>query len=221
MKVCTDACLFGAWVANKLVQNKITAKNILDIGCGTGLLSLMLAQKTNAVIDSVEIDASAFDQAKQNISLSSWKEKIQLYHNSINNFEPLTRYDFIICNPPFYEDQLKSKDESRNTAMHSSSLSFAELVAAIKLHLCITGTAALLLPYSIVDKFEELLNKEKLFIFEKLNVKHSPHHPFFRTCILVSNKEIISSENSLSIKGADQFYTFEFVELLKDYYLNL
>ena len=101
MKVCTDACLFGAWVANKLVQNKITAKNILDIGCGTGLLSLMLAQKTNAVIDSVEIDASAFDQAKQNISLSSWKEKIQLYHNSINNFEPLTRYDFIICNPPF------------------------------------------------------------------------------------------------------------------------
>ena len=100
MKVCTDACLFGAFVANE-IQDK-TINHILDIGAGTGLLSLMLAQKSNAAIDAVEIDKSTYEQAEENISQSSWKEKITVYNSGIADFYSNYKYDLIISNPPFF-----------------------------------------------------------------------------------------------------------------------
>ena len=132
MKVCTDACLFGAWVANKIELNEINADNILDIGCGTGLLSLMLAQKTKAQIDAVEIDKNAFEQAKENINLTEWKEQINIHHGSIIDFKSNKKYDLIICNPPFYENQLKSVDSARNKAMHATTLSYKDLIFVLK-----------------------------------------------------------------------------------------
>ena len=220
MKVCTDACLFGAWVAKKIEENKIKADNILDIGCGTGLLSLMIAQKSSAQIDAVEIDKDAFDQAKENIALSAWREKINIYHNSITNFRTSTKYELIICNPPFYENQLKSNNDIRNKALHATELSFLELANALKNNLTKKGLAAVLLPSAFVKKFEEILFAQQLFIVEKLNVAHSTLHPFFRSMLLISTIKEDLSEYSLLIKKSENEYSTEFIELLKDYYLN-
>ena len=220
MKVCTDACLFGAWVANKIELKEINADNILDIGCGTGLLSLMLAQKTQAQIDAVEIDKNAFKQAKENINLTEWKEQINIHHGSIIDFKSPKKYGLIICNPPFYENQLKSVDAARNKAMHATTLSYQDLIIALKNNLSQGGSAAVLLPYYAIKKFEETLLNHQLFIYEKCNVSHSPKHPFFRKIVIFSRVKKESSEYSISIKNNNNFYSEEFIELLKDYYLN-
>ena len=220
MKVCTDACLFGAWVAKKIEENKIKTDNILDIGYGTGLLTLMVAQKSTAQIDAVEIDENAFVQAEENIGLSTWKHRIRIYNNCITNYKSSNKYELIICNPPFYENQLKSNNDGRNKAMHATTLSYLELADSLKKNLAENGFAAVLLPYSIVKNFEEVLFTQQLFIVEKMNVAHSPLHPFFRSMLLISTIKEDLSKYSLSIKKSEKEYSTEFIELLKDYYLD-
>ncbi len=221
MKVCTDACLFGAWVAQKIEQNKIKADNILDIGCGTGLLALMIAQKSTAQIDAVEINKDAFEQAVENINLSDWSARINIHNNSIVDFRSSKKYELIICNPPFYENQLKTKNDLRNVAMHATTLSYLELAIAIKINLAENGFAAILFPYSSIKNFEEILLTKQLFIAEKLNFAHSPLHPYFRSILLISETEKELSEHSLSIKNIDNEYSKGFKEILKDYYLKI
>ena len=221
MKVCTDACLFGAWVAKKLQGNKIKADDILDIGCGTGLLSLMIAQKSTGQIDAVEIDKNAFEQANENFDLSAWCERIHNHHCSVTDFQSLKKFDLIISNPPFYENQLKSENYDRNRAMHTTSLSYLELSIAIKKNLTTNGHAAVLLPYFSIQKFEEVLISQRLFVVEKLNAAHSPTHKFFRSMLLISNIENQPTQHSISIKDTDGGYSTEFKQLLKDYYLDM
>jgi tRNA1Val (adenine37-N6)-methyltransferase len=220
MKVCTDACLFGAWVADKLEKKEIVTKKIFDIGCGTGLLSLMLAQKTYAKIDAIEIDADAFLQATENIENSPMKNKINIFHGPIHQFFAHEKYDFIICNPPFYENQLKSDDESKNAAMHSTTLTFTELANALRNSLAANGIAAVLIPHNRVNDFKEALSNVQLFIKEQLNVSHAPNKKTFRSCLLISGNADIIVEKSISIKNNINEYSTEFIELLKDYYLN-
>lgn len=221
MKVCTDACLFGAWVAKNLEENKISAEHILDIGCGTGVLSLMLAQKSEAKIDAVEIDDIAFQQAKENINLSVWSERISIHKSSIINYISSKKYDLIISNPPFYENQLKSESNERNKAMHDITLSYKELAVSIKKNLNKNGYAAILLPYSAVRKFEDIMSTMRLFVSEKFNVAHSPNHLPFRNILLFSAKTHAITEHLLTIKNLDKEYSKNFKELLKDYYLHL
>lgn len=221
MKVCTDACLFGAWVANKLEREKMISQNILDIGCGTGLLSLMLAQKTGGIIDAVEINENAFLQAKENIALSPWKERINIFHENIIGYTPQKKYDVIICNPPFFVNHLKTDNADRNAAMHTTAISFFSLSIAVRNNLSDYGTAAILLPHNIVDEFVEIFKKEKLFLKEQLKISHSPTHPIFRSILLFSLTEEQIIENSISIKDNSNKYSSEFDNLLKDYYLYL
>lgn len=219
MKVCTDACLFGAWIADKIALEKIAPKKILDIGCGTGLLSLMLAQKSPANIDAVEIDDAAFLQASENIALSSWKDRMKVYHQSIIDFHLPEKYDFIISNPPFYENDLLSPDEGRNKAMHNAALNFESLSKSVKNNLSESGTVAVLLPYHRVPAFEKALNNEGLFIQEKTNVAHSPKHPFFRSMLMIGFEKVNVQEDKLMIRNGQNEYSEDFKYLLKDYYL--
>src|SRR3954469_11797521 len=107
MKVCTDACLFGAYVADRF-QITNSKFHVLDIGAGTGLLSLMLAQKNSTVqIDAVEIDKAASEQAKENFKHSLWRDRLHIHHQPIQEFG-MNTYNLIISNPPFYENDLKS-----------------------------------------------------------------------------------------------------------------
>lgn len=129
MKVCTDACLFGAWAASD--QNIKDTQKILDIGAGTGLLSLLLAQaNNNATITAVEIEPAAAIEAASNFKLSPWADQLNLVHDDIQNFgnHANTVYDIIITNPPFYEGDLKSPDENKNTAAHSTALPWNILI---------------------------------------------------------------------------------------------
>jgi tRNA1Val (adenine37-N6)-methyltransferase len=221
MKVCTDACLFGSYIANKLVQISNETTNVLDIGAGTGLLSLMLSQKVNAHIDAVEIDASAYVQAKSNIEAASIGNKITLFQNDILDFDNHKKYDIIISNPPFFENQLKSDNDHRNAAMHATTLSFVDLIRKISQLLSPNGNAYLLLPYYAVPDFEKLLEQQNLFVTEQLNVKHNPAKPFFRAMIEIGFEKKQKVENEISINNADGAYSNEFIFLLKDYYLKL
>src|SRR5947208_1018891 len=110
MKVCTDACIFGAWMARK----NLSAKNILDIGSGTGLLILMLAQQHNIRIEGIEIDGQCFRQLKQNIEQSKWANRITVHHGDVRNFVANVKFDFIISNPPFHENNLTTPSHTSN-----------------------------------------------------------------------------------------------------------
>lgn len=221
MKVCTDACLFGAWVAEKLEHKQIEAKNILDIGCGTGLLSLMLAQKSEASMDAVEINENAFLQGQENISISKWKERISIFHENIIDYNSKKKYDLIICNPPFFENQLKSDDEQRNIAMHATQLSIRKLASSVKNNLEVNGIAAILLPSNTVNNVVAIFKKENLHLIEQLNISHSPTHPLFRTVVLYSFEEKKTLTYSIAIKEKGNDYSLDFKKLLADYYLHL
>jgi tRNA1Val (adenine37-N6)-methyltransferase len=220
MKVCTDACLFGAWVAKCFEEKKVGANKIMDIGCGTGLLSLMLAQKTTATVDAIEIDAEAYLQATENITSSIFKNQINTFHGPIELFAAHTKYDFIICNPPFYENQLKSDKDDRNAAMHDDTLNLESLITAIENNLADNGNVAILLPYERMIEMEQLFTKSDFFINFKLEVKHSPKHPFFRTMVIASRLENANIFSEISIKNTEGDYSTAFIDLLKDFYLN-
>ena len=114
MKVCTDACIFGAWVAEQICKRQLVADTMLDIGAGTGLLSIMLAQKTNAKIDAIEIDEPAFQQAKLNFEQSPWHNRLMIFHSDAIQYFPGKTYDCIVSNPPFFEGDLESIHKNKN-----------------------------------------------------------------------------------------------------------
>ncbi len=221
MKVCTDACLFGAWLAHTIFQDKLCNKKILDIGCGTGLLSLLIAQKNNeSFIDAVEIDASAYKQASENFAQSPWHQRLQCFNTPIQSFFTDKTYDIIISNPPFFEHDLKSDDSKRNAALHSSELTLHELLIAVKTHLATEGYFAVLLPFNRTDYFENLAESEGFFVQKKLLVKQTDQHPFFRSMILFAKHKTDAVETEIVIKN-EGIYSTEFIQLLQDYYLYL
>jgi len=218
MKVCTDACVFGAWFARK----DLKAKEILDIGSGTGLLMLMLAQKTNSCFQGIEIDPLCFQQLKENIANSAWADRIKIVEGDARELSAGKKFDFIISNPPFHEKNLESESIEVNTARHSKQLSLEELLTAIENNLSKNGSFGILLPYYRVSHFEKMAQEKKFHLIERVLVKQSTHHKFFRGILHFSGKALQNvSEKILTIQESDGQYTKEFVELLKDYYLYL
>jgi tRNA1Val (adenine37-N6)-methyltransferase len=221
MKVCTDSSLFGAWIASKMEDKTINSETILDIGTGTGLLSLMLAQKINAAIDAVEIDKSAFEQATQNVNASPWNNQIKTFNADIKKWNPPLKYDLIISNPPFYENDLLPESEARNVAKHSAALTLEELIVIAKKLLNEDGTFAVLLPWHRTRLFENISANYSLFINEKKEVKQTPSHNYFRTMLILQQKGTTQLESELVIKNNENKFSDEFKDLLKDYYLYL
>lgn len=218
MKVCTDACLFGAWLSTKL--QSLHAKNILDIGTGTGLLSLMIAQNNQATIDAVEIDEAAAQQASENFEKSSWAARLQIINADIRKLHMTKKYDFIFSNPPFFDNDLKSTNSHRNTALHSAHLSAKELIESIKRLLADEGHFALLLPPHRVKEHEDLAKDNGLVTIDKMLVKQTEKHEVFRVMLLFGSSRQAVEETTIIIKEAGSYST-EFIELLRDYYLYL
>jgi tRNA1Val (adenine37-N6)-methyltransferase len=219
MKVCTDSCLFGAWVAAQIETKIITPKNILDIGAGTGLLSLMLAQQSFAEIDAIEIDEHSVIQAQDNFAESKWHGKLHAIRADIRNWISPKKYDLVICNPPFYENDLRSSNQKKNIAKHHDVLTLDELASIAKLRLEDNGKFAVLLPYHRIEAFIKVALKNDLHLNDELLVKQTPHHPAFRGILLFGVQKIAYASNELIIKNEEGKYTSEFNFLLKDYYL--
>jgi tRNA1Val (adenine37-N6)-methyltransferase len=242
MKVCTDACLFGAWVSNKaLVQN---ANSIVDIGTGTGLLSLMLAQVTESSkgsITAIEIESQAAREASSNFNISKWSDRLVMVNDSIQNFatsvskgEYVSKglknnflFDIIISNPPFYEGDLKSPDANKNKAAHSTELPWTSLVDNVSSLLTDAGSFFVLVPTLRAYTMQKLAEAQQLQLAEEVLVyndaKHLPFRSFlhFTKAKLPIDKEISVLRNKMVIKNSDNTYSTDFTELLKDYYLYL
>lgn len=231
MKVCTDASLFGAIVAQHAAtytgysNAAIDSRNIihcLDIGTGTGILSLMFAQKNSAAkIDAVEINADAAEQATQNIIASPWAKRIQVFNEDILTFTPRKQYDYIISNPPFFEDDLQSPDEAKNNAKHDTMLNLLQLINFVDTHLTSDGYFAVLLPFHRVNYFIEAVIKTGFHLSQQILIRQTIKHKFFRGILVFNREEKEPHRSEIIIKEPEQNYTPEFSEALKDYYLFL
>lgn len=220
MKVCTDACILGAYA------DSTGAEKILDIGTGTGLLSLMLAQRSTATIDAVEIDDDAYAQAKANIAESKFADSISLYHQSIQAFSQQhsasasTPYDLIISNPPFYQNSLQSPDLQTNKALHATTLTFDELIDAVLNLLSLDGRFIVLLPPFEAQQLAAVAQKKALYLYDKLLIQHNPQKPVFRHILSFSKKPVPEyREDTLVIHEKNSnTYADKFRQLLSDYY---
>jgi tRNA1Val (adenine37-N6)-methyltransferase len=221
MKVTTDSCFFGAWTAEELgIEQKI--KNILDIGTGTGLLSLMIAQKNEVEIDAVEIDNEAAQQAKENVTASLWGKNIRVFNEDILSFQPDKKYDCIISNPPFYENELASEVQKKNIAHHSAQLTIADVLSKIKLHLKEDGIFFLMYTFKRNKEVERLIEANQLSIKSSVILSQSVRHTPFRVIVKgTSKQDVVGTTTSIEIWDERQQYTKQFVNLLKDYYLYL
>lgn len=219
MKVCTDACLFGAWLAKISLPEEA---NPLDIGTGTGLLSLMVAQAfPGMMIDAVEIDLSSAGQATENFTASPWKERLHLIQADVKEYAFSKKYSFIFSNPPFFENDLQSPDEKRNIALHGDALDLGGLIAAVKNNLAEDGMFAVLLPYHRSEYFEKLCLSNDFYLKEKVLVKQTPAHSYFRAMLLFSAKPATATISEITIRDERNEYSASFADLLKCYYLNL
>ncbi len=221
MKVCTDACVLGAFTANLLEQGDITPKHILDIGTGTGLLSLMLAQKSGAHIEAIEMNEAAAGQAAENFAQAPWAAKINLVQGSVQQFIASKKYDLIISNPPFFEDHLRSANAQKNEAKHDSSLTLQELIHAIWDNLAEDGFATVLLPYHRTEYFKNLCEEAGLFVNHAMLMQQSPQHSFFRSVVVLAKQKKHYLQETLLIHDEQRQYSPAFIALLKDYYLKL
>jgi tRNA1Val (adenine37-N6)-methyltransferase len=224
MKVCTDACLFGAWAATDSQVN--TAQKILDIGSGTGLLSLMLAQKSSANITAIEIEDGAFKQTKANFEASPWSERLLVAHTPIQDYAVQYKqllYDCIITNPPFYEGDLQSPNESKNLASHSTALPWEDLAKAAAALLQDHGAWFVLVPTLRAYTMQKLANKYGMQLVEEVLMYNDAKHLPIRAMLKFVKQEAESAiqRSKIIIKNADQTYTNEFTSLLKDFYLHL
>ncbi len=219
MKVSTDSCLFGAWVAEKL--KNISIKKILDVGTGTGLLSLMLAQKNTAEILALEIDKKAAEQAYGNFAASPWAERLTVREIDFMQFTSESRFELLICNPPFYENSLHSNDEGKNLAHHDAGLQLEKLIQKVPSLMHENGHIALLLPYDRIGEAEVTLMKNNLFVEEKIIVSDKAESRAIRIMLWVGKKEKECSTEKMSIYKADRQYSTSFTDLLLPYYLYL
>lgn len=223
MKVCTDSCILGAFAANEIGFQNPSPTSILDIGGGTGLLSLMLAQKSAASVIAVESDPNAFEQMQQNFQASEWKERLLAIQQDIRKFETEKRFNIIISNPPFFENDLKGTDESKNLAKHDSGLLLSKLIKIISNLLMPGGKFFLMVPWLRKDYLLTLLEESGLGIESILNVGQTPGHKPFRSIISGVNqvRENKNTSEQVLIIQDKNGYTDEFKKLLNDYYLYL
>ena len=213
MKVTTDACILGAYT------DVHHAKRILDIGTGTGLLTLMSAQRTEAEIEGIEIDEVSYNQAVENVNESIFQDKIKIHHTDIQSFEPRNRYDLIVSNPPFFQNHLKAETQARNNALHTDTLSFEDLLNSVIRLLSPNGTFVVLLPAYQSLVLEEMAKELGLFTNKKLNIHHREGSKILRIITTFGFTKTEIKEETLLIKNLDESYSIDFQELMKDYYL--
>ncbi len=220
MKVTTDACLFGAWLAGKIMDEENEPQHVLDIGTGTGLLALMIAQATtNSQIEGVDFNQDAHLESEENFSASPWKKRLVSIHSSIQEFSTKKSYDLIVCNPPFFGKNLKGKHSKKNQAIHADHLTMEELSESVNRLLSDKGTAWILYPEWEMKAFSKWMEKSELHLNEQILVRNKAEAPVFRMMAGFSRENIPPSNDELLIRQEDGKYSDDFSSLLEEYYL--
>lgn len=215
MKVGTDGVLLGAW-------SSVPDGKVLDIGSGTGLIALMIAQRNlNSLIDTIDVNLEAYNQTKGNVNDSKWKSRINVFHTSVQDFSSSHKYDLIISNPPFFSNSYKSNIDAKNIARHTDSLPFCDLVCKVSELLKEDGLFSVVLPTSESTDFINQCLKKELFINKICTVKPNPSKPAKRVLMEFSftEKTIVNSEITIETEKRHD-YTNEYRNLTKDFYLK-
>ena len=220
MKVGTDGVLLGAWCP---IDNN--PFSVLDIGAGTGILSLMLAQRSNAEqIDALEIDEDAYEQCVENFEASPWSDRLFCFHAGLDEFvdEPEDEYDIIISNPPFYSEDFKTDNSQRDLARFQDALPFEDLVEAADLLLSENGIFAVIIPFKEEVRFIDLCAEVELFPVKVTRVRGSHNTPIVRSLLAFKRYELsVLTADELVIDISRHEYTDEYIELTKDFYLKM
>jgi len=220
MKVGTDGVLLGAWAP---IQNN--PFSILDIGTGTGIIALMLAQRSAAQqIDALEIDEAAYEQATDNFENSPWNDRLFCFHAGLDEFidEPEDEYDLIVSNPPFYSEDYKSNDDQRDLARFQDAMPFEDLIEAADLLLSENGIFSVIIPSKEEEKFVALAKEYELYPLKITHVKGTPSTEIKRSLLAFSRNEISNySIDELIIETSRHIYTPEYIELTKDFYIKM
>jgi tRNA1Val (adenine37-N6)-methyltransferase len=221
MKIGTDAVILGGYT-----KTTTDTFSILDIGTGTGVIALMLAQKSNAeIVDAIEIEEGAYEECVENFENSAWGDRLFCYHASIQEFasEIEDKYDLIVSNPPFFEEDYKTPVENRNTARFTDALPYEHLIICVAELLEPKGTFNVIIPFEKKEKFVELAKKQNLYLRETLDIKGNINSPLKRSILSFQFNEIDSSptKNRLVIEIDRHVYTEDYIALTKDFYLKM
>ena len=220
MKIGTDAVLLGAWCP---IDNN--PKSILDIGAGTGILALMLAQRTNAdQIAALEIDEEAYEQCVENFEGSPWSDKLFCYHAGLDEFvdDPEDEYDLIISNPPFYSEDFKTENEQRDLARFQDAMPFEDLIEAADLLLSENGLFAVVIPYKEEERFIDLCAEYELYPVKATRVKGSHKTPIIRSLLAFKRYELsVLTADELVVEINRHEYTDDYINLTQEFYLKM
>jgi len=224
MKIGTDGVLLGAWssIAHKPFS-------ILDIGAGTGIIALMLAQRSNAEnIEAIEIDNNAYEQCTENFEDSPWADRLFCYHAGLDEFtdefaseEAEDKYDLIVSNPPFYSESVTSGDASRDMARQNQSLPFEELISSVAQLLSTDGTFSVIIPFHEEENFIQIAAKHSLFPKQITRVKGNATSEIKRSLLEFNFYKATSTINELVIEKERHQYTDAYKNLTKDFYLKM
>ncbi|WP_419213659.1 tRNA1(Val) (adenine(37)-N6)-methyltransferase [Maribacter sp. X9] len=219
MKIGTDGVLLGAW--SPLSQHP---QSILDIGTGTGLIALMMAQRSNAeVIDAIEIDADAYEQCVENFEGSPWGDRLYCYHAGLDEFvdEIEEKYDLIVCNPPFYAENVSSGNLKRDQARQNYFLPFDELLKGMSALLTENGTFTTIIPFKEEIQFITLAASFGLYPKRCLHVKGNQKAEIKRSLLEFTFHRDSCLVEELIIEKGRHVYTSDYVNLTKDFYLKM
>ena len=218
MKVNTDGVLLGAWI------NLDGAKTVLDIGVGTGLISLMIAQNSEAEITGIEIEKNAAEEAEQNVQNSKWCNRISIQHCSFQDYvsTALNKFDIIVSNPPFFSNGVKNANPHLSMARHNHMLPFFDIIDGTNKLLCENGRLSLILPSLPALEFIEKARQKNLFLNRLTEVKPFPDKEPNRCLMEFGNEQLILQKTRISVFDVSRTnYSEEFKTLARDFYLKL
>ena len=216
MKVGTDGVLLGAWV------NLSNSHRILDIGTGTGLIALMMAQRCNdSNITAIDIDTEAVSQANENIQASPWKDRVIAIQQDIRSFHPNKSFDTIVSNPPYFINSLKSSDTQRNTARHTDTLSAEDLIRKTADLLTEDGYFSIILPTEQIEELIQISERVGLYPSRRTHVITRPGLMPKRTLMEFCKRETPFPTNQLVIELDRHVYSEEYIALTRDFYLKM
>ncbi|MGL4333154.1 MAG: tRNA1(Val) (adenine(37)-N6)-methyltransferase [Bacteroidales bacterium] len=217
MKVGTDAVLIGSWCSTYNINS------VLDIGTGSGIISLMIAQRCNAKVKAIDIDNHAVMQAESNFSISPWYDRMSVFHADFSDYAAQTKekYDLIVSNPPYFTNGILANCKKRSTARHTNSLNYQQLFEGVVQILNDKGRFALILPVDAETEIEELARLNHLYMVRKCNVFPKPDGVIKRLMWEFSKEKVICSNENLVVELDRHIYSPDYIRLTKDFYLKM